>query len=52
MRPDPSDDEPSADPAAMLALMQRQQRRTAHWLNRSYATMLITWAAQLSCESV
>lgn len=45
MRPDPSDDETSADPAAMLALMQRQQRRTAHWLNRSYATMLITWAA-------
>ena len=28
----------------MIALMQQQRRRTAHWANRSYATMLITWA--------
>ncbi|WP_143739008.1 hypothetical protein [Microbacterium sp. Yaish 1] len=39
------DDEQQADPAAMLALMQEQRRRTAHWVNRNYAVMLITWAA-------
>lgn len=45
MNSDLADDEQSADPAAMLALMQRQQRRTAHWVNRGYAIMLITWAS-------
>lgn len=45
MSHDLADDEQSADPAAMLALMQQQRRRTAHWVNRSYAVMLITWAA-------
>ncbi|QLD12737.1 hypothetical protein [Microbacterium oleivorans] len=44
MSTDPSDEQ-QADPAAMLALMQQQRRRTVHWANRSYATMLITWAA-------
>ncbi len=39
-----ANDDADIDPAAMLALMQTQRRRTQHWANRTYAVMLVTWS--------
>lgn len=44
MKPTTAEDADPHDPAAMLALMQDQRRRTLHWVNRGYAGMLLTWA--------